>query len=64
MLQKKTRYYNRDISDKDNIFKYLFLAFDASQMAFYWLIRPMLTVDVTGKDGSNQSYSLAFGILI
>ena len=76
-LEQKNLWTITDIvSDVDNQFKYLFMAFRACISGFHTSIRPVIAVDGTflkskylgtlfvaaSKDGKNQIYPLAFGI--
>ena len=74
--QKNPRTIIDIVTDVDNQFKYLFMAFDACISRFRSSIRPVIAVDGTllkskylgilfvaaSKDGNNQIYPLAFGI--
>ena len=77
MLEKKNPGTIIDIvTDVDNQFKYLFMAFSACIYGFRTSIRPIIAVDGTflkskyigtlfvavSKDGNNQIYPLAFRI--
>ena len=74
--QKNSRTITDIVTDVDNQFKYLFMAFGACIYGFRTSIRPIIVVDGTflklkylgtlfiaaSKDGNNQIYPLAFGI--